>query len=108
MIPSISSSSKDSMWSEGSSSDEDGEHTLEIIMLFSFCTSRLPSAPAGVRIRRRTVEGGFDVSPLSWVRSISVKVEHVLLRLTGPVSQMELVAFSRKFSDFADLSGAAV
>ena len=52
------------------------------------------------------MEGGFDVSPLSWVRSISVKVEHVLLRLTGPVSRMELVAFSCKFSDFADLSGA--
>ena len=36
MIPSMSSLSKDSMWSEERSSDEEGEHTLENIMLCSF------------------------------------------------------------------------
>ena len=36
MISSISSLSKDSMWSEGSSSDEEGGHNVENIMLCSF------------------------------------------------------------------------
>ena len=56
------SSSTDTSWSARSSSGEQEEHTVEHIRLCSFAHHACRPTPARERVRRRTVQGGFDVS----------------------------------------------